>query len=207
MVLAEFSPWSGRAGTEAVGSSPSLARVGLVSWRDVMRKKLRRAARRACRTRTRSRMKRWMALAMLACAAAAAQDGDPLKSPACGDAIAALDAARSAKAAPAQVEVLRARAAQTCLGTADPPRRPARVLQPPVAIPPPPLAPPGVAAPQLLVTPPPPPVTITRPPQVTQCDPAGCWVDDGGNRLRHLPPHQVSPRGPCTIVGALVYCP
>ena len=152
-------------------------------------------------------MKRWMAFAALACAQAAAQDGDPLKSPACGEALAALSAARAAREAPAQIEPLRARAAKTCLGTPDPPQRPPRVVQPPVAIPPPVLEPPGVGSPRITIAPPPPPVVIPRPPQVTQCDAAGCWVDDGSSRLRHLPPHQISPRGPCTVVGSLVYCP
>lgn len=148
--------------------------------------------------------------AALLCAAvfaggAAAQEADPLKSAACGDALAALQAAREARAPAAQAEALRQQAARTCLGTGAPPQRPGRVAQLAQAVPPPTITPPGarpLPAPVL----PPPPVAIQRPPAPAHCNAGGCWVDDG-THLRHVPPTLAGPRGLCSQHGGLVYCP
>jgi hypothetical protein len=145
-------------------------------------------------------------LAITAATAARAQAEDPLKSPACGEAIADLQSARSAHAAPAQVERLRAHAQGVCLGSTTVPRRPPRVAQQPIAVPPPQIDVPSRAtilgAPSL----PPPPAPVPHFPAPAQCDPGGCWVDDGSH-LQYVPPTLVTPRGRCTQQGALVYCP
>ncbi|MGV3570284.1 MAG: hypothetical protein ACO1PB_06765 [Ramlibacter sp.] len=136
----------------------------------------------------------------------AAQAGDPLKSPACGQALAALDAARAADPRGAQVAPLRNQATQACLGGGPSPQRSARVLQPPIAVPPPaitpPPAPPTLALPRL----PPPPVAIGRAPSPAHCDAGGCWTDDGG-RLRHIGPNLAGPNGLCTQQVGQVVCP
>ena len=146
--------------------------------------------------------------AALAGAAPAWAQVDPLKSPACGEALAALQAARNAPAQAGNVPALRNLAAATCLGGASAPQRSARVLRAPEEVPPPIITPP--APPAALAVPPvqlpPPPVAIQRPPSVTHCDAGGCWADDGRG-LRHLPPGVAGPAGLCTSHGGLVYCP
>ena len=145
---------------------------------------------------------------LLACfaTAAVAQDADPLKSPACAQAIESLQSARSGGAGGPEVEGLRGAAAATCLGSATPPQRPGRVAQPPVSVPPPridlpvrvaPLAPPALA---------PPPVAIARPSAPALCDASGCWASDG-THLRQVGPNLMGPLGLCTQQGALIACP
>lgn len=136
----------------------------------------------------------------------AAQPDDPLKSPACGAALAQLQAARQAQAAGATVEALRSAAAATCLGAGAPPGRPGRVLQAPIVVPPPQVEVPARAAPLPAPVLPPPPVAVQRPPAPVLCDAGGCWSGDG-THLQHLPPSLVGPRGLCTQQGGLVYCP
>lgn len=133
-----------------------------------------------------------------------AQEADPLKSPACGAALSALQAARSAGSD--SLAALRGAAAGFCLGSAVVPTRPARVLQAPVVVPPPQVDVPVQAAPLPPPVLPPPPVAIQRAPLPATCDPGGCWTGDG-THLRHVPPSLAGPRGLCTQQGALVYCP
>jgi len=133
-----------------------------------------------------------------------AQDGDPLKSAACGDALAALQAARAGgDAAP---QNLRAGAARACLGGTGSPGRPARVLQAPIAVPAPVIEPKALPLPMAQPAPPPPPVAIQRPPTPVQCDIGGCWANDG-THLRQVGPNQAGPNGLCSQVGGVVYCP
>jgi hypothetical protein len=143
-------------------------------------------------------------LAFAACALHAQED--PLKSTACGNALAALQAARSAKDSAARIASLRGAAAQTCLGSSAVPTRPARVVQAPVHVPPPqievPMATPSLPA----AIAPPPPVAIERYPQPAVCDANGCWSNDGSH-LRLVPPNLPGPGGLCTTQGGLVYCP
>jgi hypothetical protein len=152
-------------------------------------------------------MKTALAL-LLACAAATAfaQGDDPLKSPACGAALAGLQAARQGGADAARVEALRSSAAGTCLGGAAPPVRPGRVARAPEVVPPPqvtvPARPAAPAAPAL----PPPAVPIERPALPATCDPSGCWTSDG-THLRHVVPSVPGPAGPCVAQGGVVYCP
>ncbi|MBK6007677.1 hypothetical protein JJB11_16375 [Ramlibacter ginsenosidimutans] len=145
-------------------------------------------------------------LLLAATAHARAQPADPLKSPACGAALAQLQAARDKHAAPAHVEALRSAAATTCLGQPDPPARPARSVQAPVAVPPPRIAPPSQPVPIAAPTPPPPPVAIDRPASPAVCDGGGCWVDDG-THLRRVPPDLRGPGGLCSNLGGQLYCP
>lgn len=149
-------------------------------------------------------------LASLLLAAAAtvrAQADDPLKSPACGAAIAQLQAAREHGATAARIEALRSTAAATCLGQPDPPTRPSRSVQAPVAVPPPQLAPPAQPGPLAApAPPPPPPIVIDRPATPAVCDAGGCWVDDG-THLRRVPPDQRGPGGSCFHLGGQLYCP
>jgi hypothetical protein len=145
-------------------------------------------------------------LLLAAAAAVRAQAGDPLKSPACGAAIAQLQAARENHAAAAHVEALRSAAANTCLGQPDAPARPARSVQAPVSVPPPQVAVPSRPVPIAAPTPPPPPVAIDRPASPAICDAGGCWVNDG-THLRMVPPDLRGPTGLCSNLGGQVYCP
>lgn len=144
-------------------------------------------------------------LLLLAALPVPAQE-DPLKSAACGAALASLQAARQAQAGATTLEALRGAAAGTCLGAATPPQRPARIAQPPVAVPPPTIELPARVAPPRAPPAPPPPVAIERPPLPAQCDAGGCWSNEG-THLRHVAPGLAGPRGPCSQQGGLVYCP
>ncbi|MDB5857079.1 MAG: hypothetical protein JWQ76_768 [Ramlibacter sp.] len=145
-------------------------------------------------------------LLALAPALLPAQESDPLKSPACGAALATLQAARGGGSADAAVQALRESAARTCLGGGETPRRTARVLQAPVGVPAPVIVPPPLAPPMAQPMLPPPPVAIQRPPSVTHCDVGGCWADDG-QHLRQVGPNLAGPNGRCAQQGGLVYCP
>lgn len=131
---------------------------------------------------------------------------DPLKSPACAQALAGLDAARADDARGAQVPALRNQAAQACLGGNPALGRTARVLQAPITVPPPALTPPPL--PETMAQPrrPPPPVALARPALPALCDTGGCWASDGG-RLRHVGPNLAGPTGMCAQHGGQVLCP
>ena len=133
-----------------------------------------------------------------------AQGGDPLKSAACGDALATLQAARGGDEA--ALQSLRAGAARACLGGTGTPGRPARVLQAPIVVPAPVITPPPLPLPMAQTAPPPPPVAIQRPPTAVQCDIGGCWANDG-THLRLVGPNLAGPNGLCSQAGGVVYCP
>lgn len=132
--------------------------------------------------------------------------GDPLKSPACASALAALDAARTVDARGPQLPALRDQAAQACLGGGATSGRSARVLQAPTAVPAPVITPPPQPAPLPLPRMPSPPVEIGRPPMPTHCDAGGCWANDGGH-LRHVGPNLAGPAGTCVPQGGQLFCP
>ena len=148
-----------------------------------------------------------IACALLALLAAAmplrARDADPLKSPACGAALADLQSARQGGG---DVAASRSAAASACLGSAALPSRPSRVLQAPVVVPPPQVEPAQRVAPLPAPVLPPPPVAIERAPAPATCDPSGCWTSNG-THLRHVPPSLVVPGGVCTLQGTVVSCP
>ena len=130
---------------------------------------------------------------------------DPLKSGACGAAIAQLQAAREARAG--NVEAVRQAAARTCLGQAEPSSpRSNRWAQPPLVVPPPVIELPGPPAAAATPRPLPPAVHIDRPATIGACDANGCWASDG-SRLNRIGPNLVGPAGVCTIQGGLAYCP
>ena len=137
---------------------------------------------------------------------AAAQTDDPLKSPACGQALASLQSARASGAPAPAVEALRSEAASSCLGSGAVPQRPGRVVQPPVAVPPPQIDLPTRAAPLAPPVLPPPAVAIERPATPALCDPGGCWTSDGMH-LRHVGPSLMGPNGLCMQQGGVVSCP
>lgn len=147
-----------------------------------------------------------LALSLLAHAWPAAAQVDPLKSPACGAALASLQSARSGGAGAGRVESLRSEAATACLGAGSVPGRPSRVLQAPIAVPPPQIEPTPVAPPLAAPSLPAPPVALDRPATPAICDPGGCWTNDG-THLRQVPPSLVGPRGLCSTQAGVVYCP
>lgn len=163
----------------------------------------------------------FVALGMLVAAAAAAQPADPLQSPPCRAALDALrareDAASAAAAAgrphvpDAALQAQRRAAARACLGgRADAPPAPARLAQPPLAVPPvPPLPAARPPAPTPLRIEPmqPSPRQFAPPPSITSCDAAGCWTSEG-TRLHRVGPDLLSgPRGHCSVQGTLLHCP
>ena len=135
-----------------------------------------------------------------------AQQGDPLKSPACEAALGSLQAARQERAGAARIESLRGQAANTCLGVPDPPARPSRSVQAPITVPPPQIDVPPLARSLPGPALPPPPVAIDRLPAPANCDGTGCWASDG-THLQRVPPNLIGPRGLCTQQGGQLYCP
>lgn len=144
-----------------------------------------------------------LATAVLALAGPA-HAADPLKSPACGEALAALQAARGAGAA--DVDARRGAATRACLGGTGAASRPAPVAREPIAVPPPTIA---LPTPQPLPGPPAapsPPLAVDRPPVITACDAGGCW-DSNGTRMHSAGPLLIGPAGVCTTAGNTVRCP
>jgi hypothetical protein len=151
--------------------------------------------------------------ALAAAAGAAADDGDPLHSAACREALDRLNTAEAAAASAstpggAALEPLRRRAAQACLSDrADAPvPQPGRLAQPPQTVPPV-AVPPAPRAPRPVTTAPlPAPRQPEIPTMVTSCDANGCWANDG-SRLQRSGNNLLGPRGICTTQGTLLRCP
>jgi len=221
--LALLSPRSLGAGMEAVGWSPRLARLGLVSDREAMNvtgmrcHERRQPVERAMSDETACagprRMASWLArlscvLPLLTGAWAIAAD-DPLHSPACLRARAELDAAIAAPDAKRSPRLERARRAalHDCLGTDSGTRQRTGAPEPPQVVPST-LPPTDVRAPPPArgITLPPAALDIPRPATITTCDAGGCW-DSTGRRLNQMGPQLVGPRGLCTTQGGLVTCP
>lgn len=152
---------------------------------------------------------------------------DPLDSPACRRAIAALDAQEAAAGSAPRASVpldahgvplldpklaaSRRRAAASCLARrADPPAeafvRPVPILVAPLAagMQPAPASRVGATAPPVVV--PEPARPAQRPYAITSCDAGGCWANDG-SRLNRVGPNLWGPRGVCTVQGTLLQCP
>ena len=145
-------------------------------------------------------------LLLVAAVSVRAQEADPLKSPACGAAIAQLQAARDNHEASARIESLRSSAATICLGQPDPPARPSRSVQAPISVPAPQIEPSSRPVPIAAPTLPRPPVAIGRPSSPALCDGGGCWANDG-THLRMVPPDLRGPTGLCSNLGGQLYCP
>lgn len=144
-------------------------------------------------------------LASLSTAALGSAGDDPLKSPACGRSIAALEAARAGPGGAGEIEALRRRATLACLGGSGGSARPKPIVRPPVEVAPPVVDVPP-AQPAAAAAPPPPPLEIERPATITSCDAAGCWTSDG-IRLNRSGPLLVGPGGACVTSGHVVRCP
>ncbi len=151
-----------------------------------------------------------------------AQAEDLPKSPACRTALQALNQAEDALADTAaaasaeaterrrsvavQLQPLRRRVADACLGgltTSPPPSQHTLVVPAPPARP-------ATATPRLL-TPATPPVVVTAPRPdvpvtVTTCNAVTCLGSDGST-LTRVGPNLVGPRGACTVQGIFVRCP
>src|SRR5262245_28829653 len=157
-------------------------------------------------------------LALLSLPSAWASEDD-IQSPACRDALAALQAreaamaSASAPAAPdrpaasadAAWRALRAKAARICLGGAPdaPPPPPRGATWPAITVPPVGAAP--TAAPPAPRQAPAPLPARPSPPAVTHCDGIGCWTSDG-ERLPQLGRSPYDPRVHCTVQGRFVVC-
>lgn len=142
-----------------------------------------------------------LVLALPVCGAA--QHGDPLKSQACSQALAQLEAALASGAG---TGALRQHAAKACLGQAEPAApRSNRWAQPPISVPPPVIEPPARAQAIPSTQPVPPPVHIDRPAAIATCDANGCWTTDG-RRLPQLGPNLIGPQGPCAATGGFANC-
>ena len=166
--------------------------------------------------------RRLAALAFVATAQAAmAQDGDALKTPACRQAVealqqqeAAVEAARQADGRPdgersrnarQRLKPLQDQVARACL-RASPDRPPpaGRQAQPPMAAPP---SRPTPVPPAPRSAAPPPVPRVEMPVTVMSCDATGCWTSEG-TRLQKIGPNQLlGPRGFCNPVGGTVTCP
>ena len=154
----------------------------------------------------------------------AAQEGDPLASADCRQALGALHVQETAAMALSQsgrsvegrerhtlrvpLETTRRRAASVCLGgRADAPLPTQRFAQLPVTV-----APVGIPSP----IPPlslsvgagvPLPQRLDPSPIVTACDAVGCWASDG-SRLQQSGPFLLGPRGLCSgVQGTALHCP
>jgi len=161
----------------------------------------------------------WLAAWLLALPAWGSEDD--IRSPACRDALAALQAheaamtgAASAPAGPDRVpaaradaawRALRARAAHICLGGQPdaPPPPPRGAPGPAISVPPVALSP--SAAPALAQPMPAPLPARQLPPFVTQCDGIGCWTSTG-ERLPQLGRSPYDPRVHCAVQGRFVVC-
>jgi hypothetical protein len=146
---------------------------------------------------------------------------DDMHSPACRDALAALQAHEAAMAAaasapsgsdrppPARADArwraLRAQAARQCLGGQPdaPPPGPRGATAPAIGVPPVAAGPPP-APPAARPMPAPLPARVL-PPFVTLCDGSGCWTSDG-ERLPQLGRSPFDARVHCAIQGRFVVC-
>jgi hypothetical protein len=162
----------------------------------------------------------WLVLLALA-GAAAAQNGDPLRSPACLQALAALMAEEQAAPAsaagsarvhgdsPSTVRILARRkfAAGTCLGAwMDASPQASRAFQPPVQVSP--VSSP-IPRPQPTVNAAPPAMRPARPAQqssIVSCDIGGCLTSDGA-RLPRVGGMLLGPNGLCSAQMPGQVCP
>lgn len=150
---------------------------------------------------------------------------DTTQSPACRQALAAVQAQESAALSaksvqqpasaagpsPAALLAMRERAARICLGggTSGPPPS-QRTMQTPITV-----APVSPTRP-ITTSPAPAPTPTTTTPvvptrtdptlTVTGCDATGCWASNG-TRLEKSGPNLIGPRGTCTMQGAVLRCP
>jgi hypothetical protein len=146
---------------------------------------------------------------------------DDIHSPACRDALAALQGHEAAMAAAASApagadrppaaradatwRALRAQAANRCLGGQPdaPPPAPRGATAAAISVPPVVASPP--AAPPAARPAPPPLPARAQPPFIARCDGLGCWTSDG-ERLPQAGRSPFNARVQCAILGYLVVC-
>ena len=137
---------------------------------------------------------------------------DPLRSPACLDALEALRereaAAAPARSPDARLLALRRRAAAVCLGVRDD-AAPVSGRQAQAAV----STFDGRSTPAVIATPLPPrspapnrPVAAAPPLTTLQCDAVGCSASDG-SRLNRMGPDLWGPGGACIALGPVLQCP
>jgi hypothetical protein len=154
------------------------------------------------------------ALIVIAAALAAqahAAPADPLRTPECATARAALEASldeplQSRRDHPERLARARKQVLDSCLGrmNANPERSGAP--DPPVAVPPPIIEVPRTAQARRPAPVARPELVIPRAATITACDPAGCW-DSSGRRLNNMGPVLVGPHGVCIPQAGQVNCP
>ena len=148
----------------------------------------------------------------LAGSPAMAQEGGLLATPACQQALQALEAREAAAARDrglrGALDAARRQAATACLGARGAALAPPRGARPAAAAP-------ATAPRPALPTAPPAPVAVVPPPvprpsaplTVTACDATGCWASDG-SRLQRVGPNLLGPQGQtCSTSGTLLHCP
>ena len=140
-----------------------------------------------------------------------ASHADPLRSPACLDALDALRA-REAVVAPARspdprLLALRQRAAAVCLGAHDDaPVASGRAAQPPLSTTEAVRAPVVIAIPVPAAVRPPALAIPALPLTTLQCDAVGCTASDG-SRLNRMGPNLWGVGGACIALGPVLQCP
>lgn len=150
----------------------------------------------------------WAGALLAAAPAIAAGAPDPLQSTECVHARAELDAALAARDArgSARLRQARERALHACLGHDTGRRERSGAPEPAQAVAPTILPGPARAAlpaPALRAAPPAP--DVPRAAMITNCEPSGCW-DNQGRRFNRAGPLLIGPNG-CQAQGGLVSCP
>jgi hypothetical protein len=163
----------------------------------------------SCRAPATARLVLACAGALLAAGSAtAAREPDPLHSPACARARTELDAALAARDArdSARLRHAREEALHACLGDDTGQRERSGAPEPPRAVAPPVVrGPPRAVLPVPPSRPAPPPLEVPRAAMITNCEPSGCW-DNQGRRFNRAGPLLIGPNG-CQAQGGLVACP
>jgi len=140
-----------------------------------------------------------------------AANTDPLHSPECTDARAALEAmladpAQNHRDHPERLARARKQVADLCLGRMGGHAQRTGAPEPLIAVPPPIIDVPRTAQARPPVTLPVPAPVAPRAAAITACDPAGCW-DSNGQRLNNMGPLLLGPRGVCVPLAGQVTCP
>jgi hypothetical protein len=136
---------------------------------------------------------------------------DPLHSPVCAEARAALEAVlgeapQRHRDHPEGLARARKHVIDLCLGRMSGHRQRAGAPDPPIAVPTPVIEMPRTAQARPPVTMPAPAPAAPRTAAITACDPAGCW-DSNGQRLNNVGPLLLGPHGVCVPLAGQVSCP
>jgi hypothetical protein len=154
------------------------------------------------------------ALLVIAAALAAqvhAAPADPLRTPECAAARAALDASmdeplQARRDHPERLARARKQVLDSCLGRMSGSPERSGAPDPPIAVPAPLIEVPRTAQARPPAPVAQPEIVIPRAAAITACDPAGCW-DSNGRRMNNMGPVLVGPRGVCIPQAGQVNCP